>query len=784
MQNIYDIFNEETIEYYKKHKDEITFDLLSKLRQYGNEGKQIAIDILETEVDDDNYYLDSFNNRIKFRGRRELKRAYTKMTLSPIHIEEIKRCAESLEYYRDNYVKIRTKSGVNFPELREYQNGFLKVLESDAESIVSLQPRQSGKSVTLAIYCSHLLNFDNDKIIGICASEEDLACEFLQNIQNIFLELPMWLKVGMRTWNAKSVESENKMKILTDKASKKSFRGFTISLLIVDETAFIDPTEFYKFIDSVAPTQSALAWKKNVFISTANGMNHFYKMVEGAKNRLKFIDLEGEKYKSILEKYKGKILDDKENLNGLRDVVVNEPSNGYVLYEVNWRDVPRYDNKGRRLDPDEFREKIVSKYGLVYFNQNYSCVSGNTKINIYDTLSNKEIEITIGELYDRIYGKNSNIKFINSGRYKVLTSDGYSDFDGISKKIVNKTLNILLENNKSIEVSENHNFIIQNVTVKAKTLKVGDCLELKDNILERIIDIKILNEKKEVYDILETKNHSYYANDILNHNCQFLGSSYTLLNPDVLRSFKYCEPDVVWDNMLKVYFPPVKGHKYIMGVDAAKGANDAFAVQILDITSLPFKQVAVAQIFKCNYLIMPEFICEWATRYNRAFVIVENNEGAGTFVASMLQIDYEYDNLYTVQKGPKIEAGFRTTTKTRPQILETFQHFTDNHKCEIIDFSTITEANTFIIKDNKYQADNGCHDDLIMCLALCFVPFIDNKNFDNMKELISKIHSKDNTDIDISDYMIIGDFDDFSDDNKESLIGKSFDNEYFISGIF
>lgn len=637
MQNIYDIFNEETIEYYKKHKDEITFDLLSKLRQYGNEGKQIAIDILETEVDDDNYYLDSFNNRIKFRGRRELKRAYTKMTLSPIHIEEIKRCAESLEYYRDNYVKIRTKSGVNFPELREYQNEFLKVLESDAESIVSLQPRQSGKSVTLAIYCSHLLNFDHDKIIGICASEEDLACEFLQNIQNIFLELPMWLKVGMRTWNAKAVESENKMKILTDKASKKSFRGFTISLLIVDETAFIDPTEFYKFIDSVAPTQSALAWKKNVFISTANGMNHFYKMVEGAKNRLKFIDLEGEKYKSILEKYKGKILDDKENLNGLRDVVVNEPSNGYVLYEVNWRDVPRFDSKGRRLDPDEFREKIVSKYGLVYFNQNYSC--------------------------------------------------------------------------------------------------------------------------------------------------QFLGSSYTLLNPDVLRSFKYCEPDVVWDNMLKVYFPPVKGHKYIMGVDAAKGANDAFAVQILDITSLPFKQVAVAQIFKCNYLIMPEFICEWATRYNRAFVIVENNEGAGTFVASMLQIDYEYDNLYTVQKGPKIEAGFRTTTKTRPQILETFQHFTDNHKCEIIDFSTITEANTFIIKDNKYQADNGCHDDLIMCLALCFVPFIDNRNFDNMKELIAKIHSKDNTDIDISDYMIIGDFDDFSDDNEENLIGKSFDDEYFIDSI-
>lgn len=427
--------------------------------------------------------------------------------------------------------------------------------------------------------------------------------------------------------------------------------------------------------------------------------------------------------------------------------------------------------------PDFLVGNKIIEYNGSYWHRNEQRIQDFNRKLFFENLGYDVLTVwnkTEGEL-DRA------IKFINSGRYKVLTSDGYSDFDGISKKIVNKTLNIVLENNKCIEVSENHNFIIQNVTVRAKTLKIGDCLELKDNILERIIDIKILNEKKEVYDILETKNHSYYANDILNHNCQFLGSSYTLLNPDVLRSFKYCEPDVVWDNMLKVYFPPVKGHKYIMGVDAAKGANDAFAVQILDITSLPFKQVAVAQIFKCNYLIMPEFICEWATRYNRAFVIVENNEGAGTFVASMLQIDYEYDNLYTVQKGPKIEAGFRTTTKTRPQILETFQHFTDNHKCEIIDFSTITEANTFIIKDNKYQADNGCHDDLIMCLALCFVPFIDNKNFDNMKELIAKIHSKDNTEVDISDYMIIGDFDDFSDDNEENLIGKSFDGEYFIS---
>lgn len=235
MSDLKKIFTDSIIEQYKNNKQLITYELLQKLRSYGNEGKQIALDILDTEKSSDNYYLDAYGEKIAFLGDREIKRPFTKMKLAQIHIDELKRCAEDLNYFRENYVKIRTKDGINFPEMRSYQQGFLDALTSDYETIVSLQPRQAGKSVTTAIYMVWLFNFDHDKNMGICANNGGLAREFLNNVRNIFYGMPMWMRVGVSVWNKGSIESENKMRILTDSPSENSFRGYTINFLIIDE---------------------------------------------------------------------------------------------------------------------------------------------------------------------------------------------------------------------------------------------------------------------------------------------------------------------------------------------------------------------------------------------------------------------------------------------------------------------------------------------------------------------------------------------------------------------
>ena len=150
---INDIFNIETINYLRENKHEITSDLLDELRSHGNEGKQIALDILDLPKDEEQYYLDAFGNRISFSGNRRLKKQFTKLELSPIHIEEIKKCSEDLHYFKDNYIKIKTKSGVNFPDLRPYQNDFLEaILPDENEDNIGLMGRQCcSASTTISV---------------------------------------------------------------------------------------------------------------------------------------------------------------------------------------------------------------------------------------------------------------------------------------------------------------------------------------------------------------------------------------------------------------------------------------------------------------------------------------------------------------------------------------------------------------------------------------------------------------------------------------------------------
>ena len=277
------ILTPEQIEYFRNNKSAITQDLLDALRSKGNDGKQLALDILDTDKDDEEYHLDAYSNRISFNGFRFLKKCYTKMNLSKIHLEEIKRCAKDLHYFKDNYIKIKTRSGVNFPDIREYQNDFLNVLNSDEENIVTLLSRQAGKSITVGIYLTWLYCFKTDVTIGICANECDLAAEFLNNVKNMLIELPLWMVQGTKVWNVKSICNESDNRILTDSPSSDSFRGFTLNVLVVDELAFIPQHKWNDMADSVFPTMSRKSWKKNILISTANGMNHFYEIVKRAK---------------------------------------------------------------------------------------------------------------------------------------------------------------------------------------------------------------------------------------------------------------------------------------------------------------------------------------------------------------------------------------------------------------------------------------------------------------------------------------------------------------------
>lgn len=173
------------------------------------------------------------------------------------------------------------------------------------------------------------------------------------------------------------------------------------SIICIDETAWMASEKFQALLDSVLPAQGAMSWKKNVFISTPNGMNHFYDLVEGSRKRKIIYGLNKEQIEKLKETET--ILKETESSPGIFDVTIDKPSNNMALFEMDWREVPRFDSKGNRIDPEKFKEDIIAKYGATYFAQNFSCVKGNTKIVLKDTLNNRDIEIPIEDVYEILY---------------------------------------------------------------------------------------------------------------------------------------------------------------------------------------------------------------------------------------------------------------------------------------------------------------------------------------------------------------------------------------------
>lgn len=559
---------------------------------------------------------------------------------------------------------------------------------------------------------------------------------------------------------------------------------FTANGIEVSNCAWMPSEKFQALLDSVLPSQGAMSWKKNVFISTPNGMNHFYDLVEGSRKRKILYGLNKEQIEKLKETET--ILKETESSPGIFDVTIDKPSNNMALFEMDWREVPRFDSKGNRLDPEKFKEDIVAKYGSTYFAQNFSCVKGNTMIVLKDSLNNKDIEISIEDAFEKIKKSGPCI----DKKFQVLTQSGFSDFSGIRRTETNRTLKIFF-GDSFIEVSEDHKFMVFGKEVIAKTLKEGDVLQtqtgetpgINKNVI--ISKIETSEEKCFVYDVLETKDHSYVTNDVISHNCSFLGSSHTLVSKESLQRFKAQDPEMILAQRLKVYKEPEPKHKYIIGVDPAKFGGDSYAIQVLDVTSFPFVQVASAKLKDENFQIMPGYIVEWGKWYNEGLLIIENNEGAGTYANVVIHNDYEYENLYFERTfgtfkhdtKTKIEPGFRTTPKSRNIIIDTLKQLIDNELLIINDFETIKEFNTFVLKKDKYQADDGCHDDMIMSLCIALAPFGDVKNFDNITDLVKKMYSKDTT-TDFTDYLCLGNFDDYSDFSVDSGSSGSFGSDF------
>lgn len=409
---------------------------------------------------------------------------------------------------------------------------------------------------------------------------------------------------------------------------------------------------------------------------TPRGLNHFYEFWEGAT--------------------KGKV-----------DAAGNLEKNGFFPIFAPWYRVP-----GRG---EKFKETILKGINYDYdrFRQEYECISGDSLVTIKSS-TNEVCNVPISSLPTK------------NTEYTILTTYGFETFHGIRKTVSNNNLKFVFSDNTSIITTLNHRFVSSNNTIIASTVSIGDVLSNKV-----IIDIINDNTNMVMYDILETESHSYIANGINNHNCEFLGSSGSLLNATALKELiAATQEPIARNDYLTQYEQPIKDHIYFLIADVSHGKGlDYSAFSVIDVTTIPYRQICVYRNNRITPADYASVIKHVGDLYNKAYVLVESND-LGSQVTYILRVEYDYENLLSTESagraGKKLSAGFgnsvedglRTTVSTKRLGCQVLKLLLEQHKLILWDKNTIKELQTFSKSGESYEAESGFHDDLVMGLVM------------------------------------------------------------------
>jgi hypothetical protein len=212
--------------------------------------------------------------------------------------------------------------------------------------------------------------------------------------------------------------------------------------------------------------------------------------------------------------------------------------------------------------------------------------------------------------------------------------------------------------------------------------------------------------------------------------CEFLGSVDTLINPSKLKTLVYDDP-IKRSKGLDVYAEPREDRDYLITVDVARGVgNDYSAFVIYDITSFPHNIVGKYRNNEIKPMLFPSVIVDVAKAYNDAYILCEVND-VGDQVAAIIQYDLEYQNLLMCSmrgragqivgqgfSGKKTQLGLKMSKTVKKVGCLNLKTMIEEDKLIFNDYEIISELTTFIQKHNSFEAEEGCNDDLAMCLVI------------------------------------------------------------------
>ena len=212
--------------------------------------------------------------------------------------------------------------------------------------------------------------------------------------------------------------------------------------------------------------------------------------------------------------------------------------------------------------------------------------------------------------------------------------------------------------------------------------------------------------------------------------CDFLGSADTLISPAKLQTIPFTDP-ISSNAGLDVFTRAEKDHEYIITVDVARGiGGDYSAFVVFDITSMPYQIVAKYRNNEIKPVLFPSVIFQVAKEYNSPYILVEVND-IGDSIAATLNYDLEYPNILMCAmrgragqvvgqgfSGSKTQLGVKMSVTVKKIGCANLKAIIEEDKLLFNDFQIFQELTTFVQKKQAWEADEGYHDDLVMCMVL------------------------------------------------------------------
>ena len=240
-------------------------------------------------------------------------------------------------YFMDNFFMIQhpTKGSMNYHPW-EYQKRLIETYHKYRYSI-SLMPRQTGKSTSAAGYLLWYAMFVPDSTILIAAHKYTGAQEIMQRIRYAYENCPDHIKAGVTTYNKGSLDFENGSRIVSATTTENTGRGMSITLLYLDEFAFVRPTIATEFWTSITPTLATGG--KAIITSTPNSDEDQFALIWKQANKCE------------------------DEFGNQTELGVN----GFKAYRSYWQEHPERDEKWAdqmkaQLGEDRFRREIGCEF--------------------------------------------------------------------------------------------------------------------------------------------------------------------------------------------------------------------------------------------------------------------------------------------------------------------------------------------------------------------------------------------------------------------------------------